>query len=76
MTKNERVYSFSFKKSEVRELQRALLYHIDCVMIPFLEEKSKEQDYTPTMEVRQKIEILQRVLDDLNDAVGIFKEDA
>ena len=71
---NENRYEITLKESELREVQRAILYHTDAVLIPFLENVSKVQDYDPTDEIRKRIETLQRVMDKLNQAAGTLPE--
>lgn len=72
--KNEKRYYLSLKESELRELQLALMYHIDSVMIPYLEKIARERDYHPTMDLRKRIETLQRVMDQLNREAGPYTE--
>ena len=72
---NEKRYYFMLKHSQVRELQRALLYHIDSVMEPYLEKKSHERDYAPVEEFARRMDVLKRVLADLNIEAGPFTED-
>ena len=71
---NEKCYNVVLKHSQVRELQQALLYHVDCVMVPYLDRIAKQQDYDPTDLIRHKITVLQGILDDLNRQAGPFKE--
>ena len=71
---NEKQYTISLKHSEIRELQLALLYHIDVILIPFYENLTKEQDYTPTQEVKHRIEVLQKILEYLNRTAGIYSD--
>ena len=73
--KNEKNYTVTFKQSQVRELQQALMYHIDSVMIPFLEQVAREQDYVPTENLKKRIYCLQTVLMELNRVAGDYKED-
>ena len=70
----EKSYNLVLKESELRELQLALLYHTDTVMIPYLEKIARERDYYPTQDVKKRIEILQRILDKLNREAGPYKE--
>ena len=71
---NERNYELVLKESEVRELQLALMYHIDTVMIPYLEKVSRQQDYIPTQEVKKRIQRLQGILEELNQKAGIYRD--
>ena len=70
----EKRYTVTFKHSEVRELQLALMYHLDNVLIPLYEEKAKHWDNYPTQVIKKRIELLQRVLHELNNAAGVYKE--
>jgi len=70
----EKSYNLVLKESELRELQLALLYHTDTVMIPYLEKIARERDYYPTQDLRKRIEILQRILERLNNQAGPYKE--
>lgn len=71
---NENLHTVTLKHSDMREVQLALLYHLDNVLIPYYEQISKERDYYPTMEVRKRIESLQRTLKYFNDVAGIYSE--
>lgn len=73
--KNEKKYTITLKNSQVRELQQALMYHIDSVMIPFLDQVAKEKDYVPTENLKQRIYCLQTVLMELNRVAGDYKEE-
>ena len=73
--KNEKLCSLNLKVSEAREVQRALLYHIDSVMIPYYEKIARERDYYPTEDLGKRIEILQKVLSEINSKIGIFTGD-
>lgn len=72
---NEKSYNINLKHSEVRELQKALLYHLDNVLIPYYEETAKHQDYIPTQEIRGIIDRLTRILKKLNMEAGEFTEE-
>jgi len=72
--KNEQKYQIVLKESQVRELQQALLYHIDSVMIPFVEQVAKEQDYVPTQDLKKRVFTLQTVLEELNKIAGEYRE--
>ena len=72
--KNENICSLTMKLSEARELQQALMYHVDSVMIPYYEKVARERDYYPTENLGKRIEILQRLLDNLNKQIGIYRE--
>lgn len=70
---NEKRYYLELKESEVRELQLALLYQTDVVMIPYLEEIARKRDYYPTMDLRKRIKTLQSILERLNKDAGPYK---
>ncbi len=71
----EKSYVLSLKHSQVRELQRALLYHKAIIMDPTLEKYREVQDYTPTMDYEKRVAIIESVIEYLNSQAGIFKED-
>ena len=72
---NEKTYTISLKYSEICELQLALLYHIDNVLIPYYEETAKHSDYIPTQAIKARIDKLQRILEYLNMIVGPCDKD-
>ena len=71
---HEQTYTVSLSHSEMRDVQLALLYQIDNVLIPYYEETAKHQDYIPTQELKKQIERLQRVLTYLNEVAGPYSE--
>ena len=73
--KNEKICSLNIKLSEARELQSALMYHIDTVMIPYYEKIAREWDYYPTENLGKRIEVLQKILEEINLQIGVYKED-
>jgi len=73
--KNEKICSLNIKLSEARELQSALMYHIDTIMIPYYEKIARERDYYPTENLGKRIEVLQKILEEINSQIGIYMED-
>jgi len=73
--KNEKICSLNIKLSAARELQLALMYHIDTVMIPYYEKIARERDYYPTENLGKRIEVLQKILEEINSQIGIYTED-
>ena len=71
---NEKRYNLTIKHSQLRELQRTLLYHIDTILIPYAEEKAKQSDYAPK-EIVDRVECLKSILKTLNVTAGDFRED-
>ena len=72
---SEKNYVISLRHSQVRELQLALMYHIDTVMIPYLEKCERERDYVPTQGLKKRIQVLKRILTDLNYQAGPYRDE-
>ena len=71
---NENAYTVTLKHSEMREVQLALLYHLDNVLIPHFEEVIKHSDYVPSQDIQKRISTLQKVLTYFNKEAGPYKE--
>ena len=75
MMKNEKTYPVNLTHSQLREIQRTLLYHKACVMDPMFETVRHDQDYVPTADFEKRIDLVLSCIETLNKVAGEFKED-